>query len=49
MLPKALRDAVWEYYVPGQERRKDPSQEYLNVTERCINFVAVKEGLRHVG
>ena len=48
MLPKALRDAVWCEYVPGQERRKDPTEAYLNVTQRCRRFVAVKEGILHV-
>lgn len=46
MLPKQLRDALWAEYVPGQEIRKDPTREYLNVTRRCINFVAAKEGRR---
>jgi len=32
-LPKRLRDAVWRTYSPGQENRKDPSQEYLDVTD----------------
>lgn len=30
-LPKILRDAIWAAYVPGQERRMDPSDEYLRV------------------
>ena len=30
-LPKSLRDAIWAAYVPGQERRMDPSDEYLRV------------------
>lgn len=45
-LPKPLRDAVWEEYVTGQEVRKDPTEAYLNVTQRCINFIAAKEGRR---
>lgn len=32
-LPKRLRDAIWQTYVPGQEIRKDPSDEYLAVAE----------------
>jgi hypothetical protein len=28
-LPKAIRDRIWDTYVPGQEIRKDPSKEYL--------------------
>lgn len=30
-LPQYLRDAIWEAYVPGQEIRMDPSEEYLDV------------------
>lgn len=30
-LPKRLRDAIWDAYVPGQEQRLDPSDEYLDV------------------
>lgn len=30
-LPKILRDKVWDAYVPGQEVRKDPSPEYIDV------------------
>jgi predicted SPOUT superfamily RNA methylase MTH1 len=45
MLPKAMRDRVWEHYVPGQEVRKDPTEEYLFVTLECVNYVARMEGL----
>ncbi|HZU00876.1 MAG TPA: hypothetical protein VFA10_14510 [Ktedonobacteraceae bacterium] len=31
MLPKALRDQVWQKYRPGQEKDKQPSQAYLDV------------------
>lgn len=48
MLPKPLRDAVWAEYIPGQEIRKDPTEAYLNVTRRAINFIAVKEGRREI-
>lgn len=44
MVPKKLRDALWDAYVPGQEIRKDPSPEYLIAANRCICAVAVKEG-----
>lgn len=44
MVPKPLRDALWDAYVHGQEIRKDPSSEYLVAAERCIGAVAVKEG-----
>lgn len=48
-LPKSLRDAVWLAYVPGQEIRMDPTQGYLNVAQRCIRFIEIKEGKRRVG
>lgn len=44
MVPKALRDAVWQEYVAGQEVCLDPSPEYLAVTQRAVNVVAGKEG-----
>jgi hypothetical protein len=46
MLPKAMQREVWSAYVAGQEVRKDPTRAYLEVTRRCIRFVATKEGLR---
>lgn len=30
-LPRAVRDAIWHEYRPGQERTKDPSDRYLAV------------------
>jgi hypothetical protein len=44
MVPKSLRDMVWEHYVPGQEQRKDPTEEYLLVTADCIRYIARVEG-----
>lgn len=46
MLPKALRDEIWDEYVPGQESRKDPTPEYIDVAHRAIEAVATREGLR---
>lgn len=43
MVPLDLRNEVWHNYVPGQERRKDPTAEYLAVTKRAIVAVAEKE------
>lgn len=31
MLPKAIRDAIWLTYKPGQEITKTPSENYLKV------------------
>ena len=39
MLPKSTRDAVWAVYVPGQEIRKDPTDEYLTVTQNAIDWL----------
>ena len=44
MLPKATRDAVWAVYVPGQEIRKDPTDEYMAVAMDAIEWLAAKEG-----
>lgn len=43
-LPKPIRDAVWATYVPGQERRKDPSREYLAAATRAIEWLERLEG-----
>lgn len=44
MVPKALRDGLWDAYRPGQERRMDPSPEYLLAAARCVYAVATREG-----
>jgi len=38
MLPKSMRDEVWEHYVPGQEVRKDPTLAYVQHAQRCIEL-----------
>lgn len=43
MLPKAMRDRLWELYVPGQERRKDPTTEYIEHAMACVDHVAARE------
>ena len=40
MVPKPLRDRVWQLYVPGQERKKNPTKEYLEVMKEAIEYVA---------
>lgn len=40
MLPKRLRDRVWADYVPGQENRMDPSDEYLTVAQEVQDWIA---------
>ena len=44
MVPRALQAAVWAEYVPGQERRKDPTESYLDAAHEAIRAVAAKEG-----
>lgn len=46
MLPKKLRDSVWETYRPGQEVDKKPTVEYILTTTWCICWVADKEGVK---
>lgn len=43
ILPKSLRDKVWKEYVPGQEIKKNPTKEYLEVMREAIDFVARSE------
>lgn len=38
-LPKHLRDAIWDAYVPGQEQRMDPSEEYLAVAHEVQEWI----------
>jgi hypothetical protein len=39
-LPKPLRDAVWNAYVPGQEISKTPSAKYLAVAALVQGWIA---------
>lgn len=43
MVPKTMRDSLWDVYVPGQESRKDPTPLYLDVAQACVEAVAAKE------
>jgi hypothetical protein len=38
-LPKPMQAEIWDVYVPGQEQRKDPTPEYLEVAQRCIRYL----------
>jgi len=38
-LPKRLRDRIWQTYMPGQERRMDPSDEYLQVAREVQDWI----------
>lgn len=39
MLPKHLRDKVWEVYRPGQEVDMRPSREYLDVAQEVQDWI----------
>jgi hypothetical protein len=43
-LPKKMRNEVWAVYVPGQEDRMDPTEEYLAVATKAVQWLADKEG-----
>lgn len=45
MVPMDLRAAVLALYRPGQEVRKDPSEEYVNAAWAAVQAVADKEGI----
>lgn len=45
MVPADLQRRVWAAYVPGQEVRKNPTSEYLDVMKLAIAAVAAREGL----
>lgn len=44
-VPYGLQVEVYATYVAGQERRKDPTADYLMAAERAIVAVSVAEGL----
>lgn len=46
VLPKVMRNKIWDAYVPGQETRMDPSPEYLAVSREAIAMVERVEGRR---
>jgi hypothetical protein len=45
-LPKNLRDWIWRTYVPGQEKTKTPSPEYLEAATEVQKWIAteIREG-----
>ena len=48
-VPKALRDAVWSAYVPGQEVSKDPTSEWHEAADAAIASVGVVAPDRQTG
>lgn len=43
-LPKQLRNRIWAHYMPGQEVRMDPTDEYLAVAAEAQVWIAAQEG-----
>jgi hypothetical protein len=41
MLPKHLRDAIWQAYRPGQEVDATPSQSYMEVARKVREWIHV--------
>lgn len=39
MLPKRLRDAIWNAFRPGQEKNVTPSREYVKVAREVQNWI----------
>lgn len=48
-LPKALRDAVWSAYRPGQEIDKKPSLRYIAVARLVRGWIEGKVKMRPDG
>lgn len=44
-IPKRLRDKIWDAYVPGQEKRMDPSDEYLEVAHEVQEWIGKYGGV----
>jgi hypothetical protein len=42
-LPKEHKDAIWREYVPGQERRKDPTDAYREASMAAVRWMARAE------
>jgi hypothetical protein len=45
-LPKAMREAIWDTYRPGQCDDMRPSAAYLEAARAAITYLAEKEGRR---
>ena len=39
MLPKRLRDKIWETLEPGQEKDMTPSKEYLDAADEVQKWI----------
>ena len=48
-LPKTLRDAIWRYYRPGQEKDGTPSLKYLAIAQLVQEWIAGRIEIRRDG
>ena len=44
MVPKAMQEAIWAAYRPGQERDKRPTRAYLDAARAAWQHVGEIEG-----
>lgn len=40
MLPKRLRDRIWDTYEPGQEKNMTPNRDYIQVAKEVQEWIA---------
>lgn len=48
LLPKWIRDAIWNAYTLGQEERKDPSAEYVKVARIAHDWALEYENKQRI-
>lgn len=46
LVPQHLKNAIWRFYRPGQERDKNPSEAYCVAAREAIEAVANREGAK---
>lgn len=47
MLPKGLRDLIWQTYVPGQEITKNLSREYIDAALKVQAWIKKFEEIKN--
>lgn len=45
MLPKAIRNAIWQEYRAGQEKDLRPSRDYISAAQRAQEWIAKESPL----
>lgn len=46
MLPKSLRNEIWDNYREGQCDDWNPSDKYCEVAIKCLQYIAKIEGIQ---